>query len=269
MLRPRSQPLHPRSPLLLLLLLLTWCHHVRGWLAGGGAGLLAPSRSVAWRSGPARAHAEAQAGARGQSICEKIDGDCPDNCTAAGFSGSDNFVARFNISPFNPSIEAVAAKADAYIKGAGAVHSVDDPSMGLHTSLFYFCCHTPQEKQGIKTALHKMEWSSLSVHYDSFACNLDHDNVTVYLHALPTDQRALVALATQIEVAAAQAGVPINHPRRSKFHMTLARVNHSYPTDDVVGHFLNDSASWDFGVAAFASFTVDAEVFRATDATTR
>ena len=46
-------------------------------------------------------------------LCEKVDGDCPDNCTAAGFNGTVNFVARLNISPFNGPTEAVAARAEA------------------------------------------------------------------------------------------------------------------------------------------------------------
>ena len=65
------------------------------------------------------------------------------------------------------------------------------------------------------------------------ACNLDHNNVTVYLHALPTDQSALFTLAQQIETTVERAGFKINHPRKSRFHMTLARVNHSYPVDKV------------------------------------
>ena len=105
--------------------------------------------------------------------------------------------------------------------------STDDPAQGLHTSLFYFCCHTPAEVAGIKAALHGMPWGALPVHYDSFACNLDHDNVTIYLRALPTNQTALMALAQNMEATVRAAGLPINHPRKSLFHMTLARVNHS------------------------------------------
>ena len=32
-------------------------------------------------------------------ICEKIDGDCPDDCIAAGFDGTINHSAKFVVSP--------------------------------------------------------------------------------------------------------------------------------------------------------------------------
>ena len=81
-------------------------------------------------------------------------------------------MAKFNISPFNPHTESVAAKADAVMQKAGAGARFDAPLTGLHTSLFYFCCHTPKEEWGIKAALHNMSWSSFAVHYDSFVRRL-------------------------------------------------------------------------------------------------
>ena len=40
-----------------------------------------------------------------------------------------------------------------------------------------------------------MKWNSFVVNYDSFWCNLDqHNNKTVYLHALPKNQTDLFAL---------------------------------------------------------------------------
>ena len=144
----------------------------------------------------------------------------------------------------------------------GALQSTDSPGFGLHTSLFYFCCHTPTEVTGIKAALHGMRWQAFPVHYDSFACNLDHDNITIYLHGLPKNQSSLMALASNIEATVLAAGLPINHPRKSLFHMTLARVNHTYPVDEVVNYFLNDSASWDFGELLVDEFVIDTDVFK-------
>jgi len=223
--------------------------------------------------------------------CEKIDGDCPDDCAAAGFNGTLGFVARLNISPTHPAIQAVAKRAEKYIVSQGAVHvscyhprfaaapasstdlklflsvvmlqSTDDPNFGLHTSLFYFCCHTADEYTGIKRALHDMQWKAFHVHYDSFACNLDHNNDTIYLHGLPTNQTALFDLAHNIESTVESAGFPINHPRKSMFHMTLARVNHSYPVDDVVNYFLDNASSWDFGTLVLHEFTIDGEIYHA------
>ena len=140
--------------------------------------------------------------------------------------------------------------------------------MGLHTSLFYFCCHTPAEVVGIKAALHNMPWHAFPVDYDSFACNLDHNNVTIYLHALPTNQSQLLALAQSMEAAVLAAGISINHPRKSLFHMTLARVNHTYPVDDVVRYFLANRSATAFGQLTLDEFSVDGEVYHPTATTT-
>ena len=126
--------------------------------------------------------------------CEKIDGDCPDDCIAAGYDGTANFNAKLNISPFHPDIERQAAAAEEYILSQGDVKRLDSPLTGLHTSIYYFCCYTQQEKATIKHALHDMDWAPFMVEYDSFSCNLDHNNETVYLHALPSDQDALFNL---------------------------------------------------------------------------
>ena len=55
------------------------------------------------------------------NTCEKRDGDCPDDCHAAGFNGTLNFVARFNISPFHPDVQQKASMAEKYIMDQGSV----------------------------------------------------------------------------------------------------------------------------------------------------
>jgi 2'-5' RNA ligase len=199
-----------------------------------------------------------------QDVCETIDGDCPDDCAAAGFAGTLDFTALLDISPLHPDIERNAASAEAYILEQGEVASVDAPATSLHTSLFYFCCHTPEEKDEIKNVLHNMSWRAFSVNYDSFACNLDHDNSTIYLHGLPTNQTGLFDLASNIEATVEAAGIPINHPRKSLFHMTLARVGYDYPVDDVVNYFLADPSKWGFGDLLLNEFAIGKERYTAT-----
>ena len=53
--------------------------------------------------------------------CERIDGDCPDDCHAAGFNGTLGFTARLSISPTHPAIQAAAKRADEYITSHGTV----------------------------------------------------------------------------------------------------------------------------------------------------
>ena len=48
--------------------------------------------------------------------CETIDGDCPDDCSLAGFKGTHNFNALLWISPFNLKVENMARKAEIYIR---------------------------------------------------------------------------------------------------------------------------------------------------------
>ena len=189
-------------------------------------------------------------------LCEKIDGDCPVDCSGHG-RGNLGFVAKFYISPFHLKTEIVAERAEKYITTRGVVSRFDSPWVGLHTSLFYFCCHTIQEKEGIKQALKDMPWESFDIHYNSFACNVDHNNKTVYLHSLPRNQANLFAFAAQIEETVVAANFTVNHPRKSKFHMTLARVNHSFPTDQTVRYFLNHTSEWDFGTLKMDRFQID------------
>jgi 2'-5' RNA ligase len=107
-----------------------------------------------------------------------------------------------------------------------------------------------------------MSWSSFVIDYDSFSCNLDHDNRTVYLHALPSNQTQLFAWAGLVEESLRKANVPVNHPRKSLFHMTLARVTPDYPTDKVVERLRHVS----FGSHRLCSFVFDGVTIEADDA---
>ena len=197
----------------------------------------------------------------GTSSCEKLDGDCP-TCAHPWLSGL-NTVAEVHLS--NESLlVASATKVDAALKALDPanIQRFDSPATGLHTSLFYFCCHSLADQVRMNGALHAMRWESFDVTYNSFGCNLDHDNKTVYLHALPANQTLLFNWARGVEEALASVNVTCNHPRRSKFHMTLARVSREYPVDKAVATF-NTTV---FGKHRLCSFKFDLETFYATDA---
>ena len=83
------------------------------------------------------------------------------------------------------------------------------------------------------------------IRYNSFSCNLDHDGKTVYLHALPSNQSPLFHWASIVEQTVESYNVTINHPRKSKFHMTLARVTPEYPTDKAVELLKNYNVPYD------------------------
>mmetsp|Transcript_808 Transcript_808/g.1453 ORF Transcript_808/g.1453 Transcript_808/m.1453 type:complete len:225 (-) Transcript_808:17-691(-) len=197
--------------------------------------------------------------AKTQEQCEKIDGDCPESCSNAGFAGTENFNALFKISPTHPSTMWEAFKAERYIRSEGKVISTDNIAFGLHTSVYYFCCYTEAEKASILDGLSKWEWDPVTISYDSLGCNLDHDGEKIYIHAMPSNQDDLFNFARGVEKIIDDAGAHVE-PRQTLFHMTLARVGYDYPTDDVVNHFLEDDN--DFGTITMKSFVIDGKTFR-------
>ena len=149
-----------------------------------------------------------------------------------------------------------------------------------------------------------MQWDPISVAYDSFGCNLDHDGETVYLHGMPSDQSGLFDFARDVESVIAAAGgeiggrlersgipplfkrkqlqfvsMPLTNScsslrslprpllashveeRQTLFHMTLARVDKAYPTDDIVSHFLQKNTT--FGTLNMNKFVTDGQHFKA------
>ena len=197
---------------------------------------------------------------QGDNICEKIDGDCPP-CAHPWISGRSP-VVEVHLSG-DPTLVASAKATETYLQNLAPtkIQRFDNPSTGLHTSLFYFCCHSTTDIQTMKTAFTDMKWTSFAIHYNSFSCNNDHNNKTVYLHALPSNQTNLFQWARTVEATLSQYNVTVHHPRQSKFHMTLARVDPSYPIDTAVRR-LN---STDFGSHRFCSFVFDGETYTSSD----
>jgi hypothetical protein len=83
----------------------------------------------------------------------------------------------------------------------------------------------------------------------------------VYLHALPSNQTSLFGWARIVEATLTSFNVTVNHPRKSKFHMTLARVTPSYPVDVAVDHLSGEN----FGDHKLCSFDFEGETFAASD----
>lgn len=112
--------------------------------------------------------------------CERRDGDCPPCQPARSLSPT----AAVTLSDKEPELVASAKWAESVLTGFGNRTDIirfDNPTTGLHTSLFYFCCHTVGEVEQMLSALGRMEWKSVTIDYDTAGCNLDHDNHTVYI----------------------------------------------------------------------------------------
>ena len=163
---------------------------------------------------------------------------------------------------------ASAKRADEVILAASTLNGsdvleLDNPESGLHTSIFYFCCHSPTQLVRMRGALQRMSWHSVALNYSNIGCNLDmHGKNVTYLHAMPdaAGQHALFLLADRIEQALRTANVTVNHPRRSLFHMTLARVKPSFPATaalQALNHSVlsGDGQNGTFGTHKMCSFS--------------
>ena len=193
--------------------------------------------------------------------CEKIDGDCP--FCKHPFLAGHNPVAKVLLSSVDELVSSAEHVEDVLknLSSSKNIQRFDNPKTGLHTSLFYFCCHSKKDVNQIKNALQNMNWTSFIIRYNSFSCNLDHDGKTVYLHALPSNQSPLFHWASIVEQTVESYNVTINHPRKSKFHMTLARVTPEYPTDKAVELL----KKFNFEETRLSSFVFENEIYHAKD----
>lgn len=192
--------------------------------------------------------------------CEDRDGDCP-VCPHPWLSGKSP-VAKVYLSN-ESQLVASATRAETYLRNLSPsyIQRFDNPQTGLHTSLFYFCCHTAGEIARMKTAFQQMRWNSFIINYDFFGCNLDHDNKTVYLHSLPRNQTDLFSWASHVEKTLRDFNVTVHHPRKSLFHMTLARVDPTYPVETAVRNLSTDF----FGSHQLCSFEFEGDTYYADD----
>ena len=176
--------------------------------------------------------------------------------------------------PTPSAFSSSARDANLVIQSLGAsdgsdILKFDDPMSGLHMSILYTCCHTNEEVSRLRAvALQKMDWTSFEVSISDVGCNVDmHEPDKVYLHAMPDEQgqRQLLTFTQKINEEMTKYDIPVWHPRKSKFHMTLARVTRNYPTDKAVAAvkrmvFANAGLR-----LRLCSFTLDGKTYTAKD----
>ena len=180
------------------------------------------------------------------SSCEMRDGDCPNPCPKG--QGSLDLTPSIRINSMcaeglcQGNFSSAAATADGVIRahaapGGSDIIRFDDVKPGLHTSVLYTCCHTVVQQGLLVAVLSKLRWRSFDVSYDDAGCNIDtHVADKVYIHGMPdaAGQAALHNFTNLIQAAMMEAKIPVHHPRRTLFHMTLARVTREYATDAAV-----------------------------------
>ena len=217
-----------------------------------------------------------------RATCEQLDGDCPSPCPAEW--GRHQATPTLNISelchgetadgrklcrPSAAAFVSAASAADAIVVGLARNRSeivrFDSPHHGLHTSLLYTCCHTKSELQMLRAVLHELRWSSFWVNYSDVGCNVDTHSDIVYLHAMPDaeGQSAFLNLTQTINAEMVRSGIPVHHPRRTKFHMTLARVLNTFAADLAVEEMRTKVFSSAGLQLLFCRFHLFGEVFEA------
>ena len=194
--------------------------------------------------------------------CEDRDGDC-NACPNITFSVNGTFTAQLSQ---NKELVTSAQSMDKIINATDSTDIIkfDNPQTSLHMSIAYTCCHSSVEFEKMLELLPSFKWTSIELNFTRFGCNIDtHNNHTVYLHALPDEygENQLFELVGELYEYWTLNGIPINHPRQSLFHMTLAYVTRQYPTDQVV----NQYESYYFGTHRLCKFGTGAINTVATD----
>ena len=172
--------------------------------------------------------------------CEDRDGDC-NACPNITYSINEAFTAQLSQ---NKQLVSSAEAMDIIINSTDSsdIIKFDSPQTGLHMSITYTCCHSHEEYDKMLQLLPQFKWTSIQLNFTRFGCNIDtHDNHTIYLHALPDEygENQLFEMVGELYEYWGLNGIPINHPRKSLFHMTLAYVTRQYPTDQLVNQYQN------------------------------
>jgi hypothetical protein len=155
----------------------------------------------------------------------------------------------------------IAREVDRGIDKYPGVQSFDPPLIGLHTSLNYFCCYNTSEREQIIRIMEEVPWKPIFLNYTDVGCNLDHANVTTYIHSKPNaeGQQLLLEFVQSVEDRVKAAGIPINTPRLQSFHCTYARVDaDKYPVDEAVTTLKQDFPA--FGDVTMHYFIVEDHV---------
>ena len=196
--------------------------------------------------------AAAQHSAASFDLCERWDGDC----SVCPHLAKESPTGRLELSRL-AGMQAQAKAAERVLASHSAGILQMEPLDQLHTSLVYTCCHSTADVEQMKRVLQQLSWHSFQITYSGFGCNLDmhqeRPGDLIYLHILPDrpSQARLFGFVDMLNKAFTDAGVKVNHPRKSLFHMTLLRANSSYPVDSMVERLLNDAGSTTVHVCCF------------------
>jgi len=170
------------------------------------------------------------------SLCYHGDSDCPDECPPGR---NVSMVSMLHLSFLDEMKQHVLAAQQMIRAAAPSPESIIrfENVSTLHTSLNYWCCHTPAVQDAIVDIVKNLDWHAISLTINETSCNVDRDNHTVYMLSVydSESQKRLFDLIRRIENSMRAAGIPVINPRHQAFHSTMARVvADEYPVDEVL-----------------------------------
>ena len=106
------------------------------------------------------------------NLCFKGDSDCP----ACPSNATESFTTLLLLSDHLEFVVKIA-EGEKIIESYGNSSNIISMEYlwGLHTSITYFCCYSPQQKIKIIDLLYKFKWDSIKLTYNNFGCNLDRN----------------------------------------------------------------------------------------------
>ncbi|KAL0486107.1 hypothetical protein AKO1_001751 [Acrasis kona] len=172
------------------------------------------------------------------SQCWDGDSDCPRVCPpeSKGSLSLNTHLRLYNIQHNKQFISSMIDAQSIVNKTSNKEIIRFDIPIIFHSTLNYFCCYSEQEISIIRKVLANYEHKQTYVDWTTTWCNVDGDNKTIYVHADASEksQQELLQLVRGIESDVEKQGVKIWTPRRQKFHSTIVRVTHEYPTNKVM-----------------------------------
>ncbi|CAF1186058.1 unnamed protein product [Adineta steineri] len=104
----------------------------------------------------------------------------------------------------------------------------------IHCSIQYYSCYNYTEYLIIQKVIKSFIWNSFTLTFDRVTCDVSTNGTYILAKADMSSQRKLFRFVDKLEKQINNEGVQIKQPRIDKFHLTIAAVNYTYPSDCIV-----------------------------------
>ncbi|CAF1186078.1 unnamed protein product [Adineta steineri] len=104
----------------------------------------------------------------------------------------------------------------------------------IHSTIQYYSCYNYTEYLIIQKVIKSFIWNSFTLTFDRVTCDVSTNGTYILAKADMSSQRKLFRFVDKLEKQINDEGVQIKVPRIDKFHLTIAAVNYTYPSDCIV-----------------------------------